>query len=180
MVGYAAVPATLDEILSQVAARLISKVSDFTENNVLIADTATPESTPETPLTITVTVSDGSFDDQNFAGGGVDSVTMDAHIEVTLLARVGDQGGGRSDGALLSDPKGLLVRYVPRILKALLLEIDETTQARGPWFPRNKAGAFIVRDQLHPRGFLAPRKAAEDQTLRMMQLTFGVSFDWKL
>lgn len=174
------------ELLGQIQDRLREKVP-FTIPQCFICDTQVPEIFPPSGPICTISVGQSNFDPELFDGGGFNQLCQHTPVYVTVLVRSALDHPPAIETALLDPSGGLLMRYKPRILRALLAECDAAQHDRGPtvpWSPEYE-GEPILRDWIKPVSCSAPLYMQQGEGrggVRFLgvTLTFRCSFDWRL
>lgn len=174
------------DLLTQIQARLREKVP-FTVPQCFICDTQVPEIFPPSGPICTISVGQSNFDGELFDGGGFNQLTQHTPVYVTVLVRSALDHPPAIETALLDPSGGLLMRYKPRILRALLADCDAAQHNRGPtvpWSPEHD-GEPILRDWIKPVSCSAPLYMQQGEgrggaRFLGITLTFRCSFDWRL
>ena len=168
------------DLLTQVQGRLREKVP-FPESCCFISDAPVPEFWPTVDPICTISVGDTQFDAEYWAGGGYEQLTQHTPLLITVFVRSSLDSPPRINAALLDPNRGLLMRYKPKILRALLAECDGTSSPMPQWDP-HYLGESILRDAIQPVGCSAPRYAQDRGGVNFLALTltFRCSFDWRL
>jgi len=173
------------DLLTQIQDRLREKVP-FTVPQCFLCDLAVPEIFPPTDPICTISVGASNFDPELFDGGGFNQLCQHTPIYVTVLCRSTLDHPPAIETALLDPNRGLLMRYKPRILRALLADCDAARHDQGPtvpWSPEHD-GEPILRDWIKPMSCSQPTymQTSDRGGARFLgiTLTFRCSFDWRL
>ena len=154
----------LDAILTAVAVRLRDQLSLDAATCYLALD---PDSIPNpNPGTFFVVVSptSGSFDEANFAGGGVSQATLQTSVIVRVYSPVQLDEPHHDTQWLTSTTVGI-VEQMRRVLKALAGHDLESS------------GAQILAQPIFPQSQTFGRYS---RALGYGELVFGIVFDWDL
>lgn len=176
------------DLLSQIVDRLREKVP-FTAPQCFLSDEPVPVIFPPTDPICTVSVGDCQFDAEYWSGGGGKQLTQHTPIYVTVLIRSTIDNPPSVNVALLDPNRGMLMRFKPRLLRALLSECDGESSdplLMRPWSP-DRDGEPILRDYVQPISCSAPKylQAGPEggrggANFLGMTLTLRCSFDWRL
>ncbi|QDU97536.1 hypothetical protein [Lignipirellula cremea] len=156
-------------VLEAIVDRLIEKVDEWTLSTCFFSDAPGVGPAPPGDLFCTVSPGESVFSDL-FAGGGIETLHERGSVVVSVFSRLQLDGDGRAQARWFDARRGLLSRYKPRVLKALLVD----------WEPQS-AGQRLLRDPLYPVASSAPERMTDgDVSFVRLSLTFGMSFDWTL
>lgn len=169
--------ATQDELLRQTVRRLRNQVKGLSESNCLVTDQEQPASWPSGPLACTVCVAPGRFPESLFAGGGISTLCELAALKVSVYVRCKLDKPPAAEAVISGTDKGLIAKFKPAILKALLCE-DKNGKV-GPWEPCDENGVKLLRNQLSPISCTAPTPTADGEFLGIT-ISFDTTFDWRL
>ena len=166
--------ATQEQVVNAIRARLIDKVPEFHENTCFVTDEPVPATGyPHAQIFATVSIGDGTFPPEFFAGGGDGQVTENGTVVITTFSQLRTDNTGEITQAGFGAEKGLISRFKPAILAALLKDDWE------PVADKNE----LLRNQLYPvscsRVGSAPISQGSQSYLNF-SITFGTDFDWQL
>lgn len=166
------------DLLKAVKARLLEKVPKLTEGLVMICDEPIPPKAyfPRGDLACTLALTDGKFDEAKYNGGAANQLTETKQLVVTMFTRVKIDQPPRAEYSMLDPERGLLSRYKPLLLGAILVD-DLSAALLQPWQPL-KSGRPIIRGSITPDRSQGPRQAFEDWM--GLSLFFHVDHDWEL
>lgn len=166
--------ATQQEILTAVVARLRECIPEYTDLTCFVSDHPTPVSFPAGPICCTVTLGAGTFPERMFAGGGQLTLCEQTTLLVSPYVRSKLDKPAQTTQIMLNEEKGLITRFKPAILKALLQD-----GASLPWQPLDSTGQRLLRSDLAPANCSAPAPDATGEFMGMI-MSFAVEFDWRL
>jgi len=177
------------DLLTEIQNRLREKVP-FSESQCFLCDAPVPMMFPVKDPCCTISVGASQFDPEYWSGGGFNQLTQHTPVLVTVLCRSTLDHPPRVETALLDPGRGLLMRYKPKILRALLANCDgDSSDSDGPmppWSPKYQ-GEPILRDYVQPISCSAPVYMAQGEDAGRggayflgITLTFRCSFDWRL
>jgi hypothetical protein len=169
--------ATQDEIFSQTVRRLRSQVKGLNESNCIVTDQEQPPTWPSGSVVCTVCSGPGKFPEALYAGGGISTLCEVASLKVSIWVRCKLDKPPTAEAPLLGSDKGLISKYKPAILRALLS--DEKNGAAVPWEPCDEDGVKLLRNQLSPISCTAPTPTSDGEFLGIT-LAFDTTFDWRL
>lgn len=171
--------ATEYEIITAVLNRLHAKVPELNDHTCIFCDQPVPAFWPPGPLCCVVSPGGSSYPEAFYVGGGVSTLYQDSTLDVTVwLQRLLDRPTSLTE-ALLANQSGLIRRWKPEILRALLLEMDDSNEAY-EWMPLNEDGKGLLRGMLAPRNASAIKIVDTDTPWVGLTISFGVEFDWRL
>ena len=170
---------TAYDLLTEVETRLRAEIEGFNEGTCFICDSPVPPDAyfPTGGVVCTIALVDGHFDQGNYVGGGANVLTETCSLVITPMVNIVLDQPSRARAALLNDGKGILTRYKPRILRALLVD-DPDAATLAPWFPV-KNGLPMTRGAMLPTRSDGPRQLQGADWLGL-SLWFEVAFDWDL
>lgn len=170
---------TAYHLLTEVETRLRAEVDGFNEATCFICDDPVPPDSyfPTGGVVCTIALVDGEFNGGHYIGGGANVLTETCSLVVTPMLNIVLDQPPRAKAALLNDSKGILTRYKPRILRALLVD-DINAAILAPWFPVKDAKP-LTRGALLPTRSQGPRKLQGADWIGL-SLYFEVEFDWDL
>lgn len=152
--------------------RLISQIDGFSTASCFVSDYPEPPATlvPPSDVWATVAPNDGTFPEQFFAGAGIETLNEQTEAIVTVFSIVALDNPGHTERGMLDESTGLVARWKPAILRALLVNWEPTYD-----------GDELLRDQMQPTRSTGPHQwmYGSRQYLRL-SLVFSISFDWDL
>lgn len=169
--------ATQQEILEAVVTRLRACVPEYTDLTCFVSDHPTPVSFPAGPVCCTVSLGSGTFPEPFFAGGGHLTLCEQTTLLVAPYVRSKLDKPAQTTQIMLNETKGLVSRFKPAILKALL--VDDSSGTRVTWQPLDTTGNRLLRSNLAPANCSAAAPDASGEFMGMI-LAFSVEFDWRL
>lgn len=171
---------TAFDLLTQVEGRLLAKIPEFNAGNCFITDEPLPPDNynPQGGVTCTICLLDGRFDKGLYAGGAANQLAEESDLVVTLLTRTKLDQPPRSKFALLNEERGILTKYKPRLLAAILVD-DLAANILSPWNPLRKTGEPFLRDAIMPSRSQGPMRVSGSDWLGL-SLHFDIVFDWQL
>lgn len=158
-------------VLQAVVDRLISKVSQFTEENCFLTTTP-PEDPPEnitTNVFCTVSPTNSQFDQGVHEGAGVDCTIEEAGVQIVIFNSEKLDRHGRDTVMLTEDARGLLVmkREILRYLSGHDLEDQNNNQ--------------ILVSRMAPLRSDNPKSARDNKTrVGDLSILFSTDFQWDL
>lgn len=176
-------PPTIDgtdfDLLTAVKARLTEKVPKLTDGLCLICDEPLPPESyyPRGDFAMTLALTDGTFDKSMYDAGGANQLCESKRLIATVLRRSNIDQPGRLEHAMLDEDRGILTRYKPFVLRAILVD-DPAADILAPWQPM-KNGKPILRGAIMPDISQGPRQVTGGGWLGL-SLFFIVEFDWEL
>jgi len=84
----------------------------------------------------------------------------------------------QAENALLNETFGILTRFKPEILRAILVD-DPTADILVPWVPVDDDGMSYLRDGIEPTRSQGPGQVPGRDWIGL-SLHFSVTFDWNL
>jgi hypothetical protein len=169
------------ELLTAVKNRLATLIPDFGRGALMITDEPVPPDAyfAQGKLACTLCLLDGTFDKRLWAGGGPMQLTETSDLVVTILTHPKLDQPPQAEVALLNDKFGILTRFKPDILRALLVA-DPAADLLIPWVPVDDDGQYFLRDG----GLVPVRSQGPGQVPGRdwigLSLHFAVQFDWNL
>lgn len=168
-----------EDILVSIVERLIDQIDQATDDSCYVTDQPMPIAMPSGRYILTVSLGDGNFPVEYFAGGGHDTITEQVSIVVSaIVAHQQDRPHRRHRRTGLDpnrntdDTTPNLMYWRRSILKALLPDPSE--------WEINKNGEPLLRDQLSPSSTIGPRDVRiGDAMCSAIQISFTTLFDWK-
>lgn len=173
--------ATDFDLLTAVKARLREQITKLEpEGLVMLCDEPVPPDAyfPRGEVCATVALSDGQFDKGKYDCGGANQLTEKKSLIVTVFTRVKVDQPPRSEYAMLDTERGLLARYKPQVLSAILVD-DPTADILQPWQPL-KNGQPFLRGSIVPDRANGPRQLIAGNDWLGLSIYFDVEFDWDL
>lgn len=167
------------DLLKAVQSRLEEKVPKLTKGLVMICDEPMPPKGyfPRGDLACTLALTDGQFDKSKYDSGGANQLTEKKQLVVTIFTRTKIDQPPRAEYAMLDKERGLLARYKPLLLGALLVDDLAAEPILNPWQPL-KNGHPIIRGSIVPDRSQGPREVFDDWL--GLSLFFDVEHDWEL
>lgn len=170
---------TAYHLLTEVETRLRAEVEGFNAGNCFICDSPVPPDSyfPTGGVVCTIALVDGQFSGGHFIGGAANVLTETCSLVITPMVNIKLDQPPRARVAMLDDSKGILTRYKPRILRAILVD-DIDAAVLSSWFPV-KDGFPLTRGAILPRRSQGPVRLDGADWLGL-SLYFEVEFDWDL
>jgi hypothetical protein len=180
---------TQADILLAFSDRL-KTISQLNSSNVLITDQPVPENFPGGGYCLTVSPSDGRFDDKLVTGGHVATLCESSEIIVGVYTiNLRDRPGRKSvviagretkDGPQLTLERLSIIEWKQKVLAKLLCE-DPAARPQRPWAPLDANGHMLLRDEIFPTRSRGPMEVESGKSLWMgIELSFRVRWDWLL
>lgn len=172
-------------LLTAIRDRLVNRVDGLTAANCVLSDDAVPLVWPADPC-CTVSIGDSQFNPELWEGGGSNQLTIRTTVLVTMFCRCVLDRPPAAESVLLNRDRGLLLKWKPAILKALL--VNDATWAtsccRVCWEPLTEDGYPILRQAMRPISCTSPRYVPPDREgaipFMAWTLTLEAEYDWKL
>jgi hypothetical protein len=168
--------ATQAEIMLAIVQRLRERVDGLTDSTCFISDQRMPVSWPAGHLACTVVAGEGEVDDAMWTGGGYSTICEHLQIQITIWLRCMLDQIPRAEASLAGE-EGMLSRFKPQLIRALLLE--KYGGRIENWMPAGSDGLGLLRNPLQLLRCGAPLPDSEQKYLGMT-LFFRASFDWRV
>ena len=181
---------TLDDLLRQIQKRLRSNIPELGEEDCFVTVEPIPEIAPPGELIVTISPGAYRFPDDFFTGGGFETLMCSGTVDITVLHRTNLDQPTHSPLQLLDEDRGLIARYFPRVLRAML--VTDVTDPNDPqkvvriaWQPTNKKGEPMLRNHFRPVEVGAPAPTVigrEGGAVGFVAatLSFQADFDWSI
>lgn len=171
--------ATQADILIAFRDRLITDCPGLTDLSCFISDQPIPNSIPGGGYCVTVSMGDGTFDQQLFLGAGAVTLCEESQIIVTVLSQIVLDRIPQAEKAMLDEDRGLVANWKRNILRTLLLNDPSAGPESKPWEPA-KGDKPLCRNFPRPTHASSPGDVPGKAGWIGCQITFAVDFDWDL
>jgi len=160
--------AILLAVVTRLRAQLDTAERPVNESNCYLSLDPSARKKTASDLVFVVGPSSGQFDEAMIEGGGVEQLTADIYIIVTIQSALQLDEAQREESFLTDSAMGVL-KSATNVLAAL-----------ATWDPSTTSGGdtlLQVRDPLMPSGF---EFSKEGKSKGSMTLTFKCKFDWNV
>lgn len=180
---------TQADILLAFADRLRT-IPQLNTANVLITDQPVPENFPNGGYCLTVSPTDGQFDDRLVTGGHIATLSEKSEIIVgAYVMNLRDRPGRKSvaiagketaTGPELTLDRISIMEWKQNVLAKILCE-NPAARPQRPWMPLDVDGHPILRNEIFPVRSRGPMEVEGGKSIWMgIELSFRVTWDWFL
>lgn len=170
---------TQADILVAFRDRLRAACPGCNDLTCFICDQPIPQSIPGAGTCVTISMGDGTFDQQLFLGAGAATLNEETQIIISVLTQIVLDRIPQAERALLDTSRGLVAQWKYQILRTILLADPDDGAASKPWEPAS-GDKPLLRDQIRPIVATAPADVPGKPGWIGAQINFAISFDWEL